>query len=96
MRIYYWLGGRCDSGRFRQMMNGVVSRMTGVQSRGLAVVLASLILAGCTTSDQQAQCREKGLVPGTVEMAACVNPEKAEALMKAKSSWSTLERGERR
>jgi len=70
--------------------------MADVQSRRLALILAFLILSGCATNDREAQCREKGLVPGTAEMAACVNPEKAEALMKAKSSWSNLERGGRR
>jgi len=42
---------------------------------------------------RQAECREKGLVPGTAEMAACKNPAEAEAVMKAKASWSTLDRG---
>ena len=58
--------------------------------------LACILLAGCATNDRGAQCREKGLVPGTVEMAACMEPKKAEALMGAKSSWQNLEHGGRR
>ena len=56
--------------------------------------LAALVLVGCAaTNDREAQCREKGLVPGTAEMAACKNPAEAEAMMKAKAPWSTLDRG---
>jgi hypothetical protein len=61
-----------------------------------AISLAYLFLAGCATNDREAQCREKGIVPGTAEMAACMEPEKADALLNAKSSWQNLERGGRR
>jgi hypothetical protein len=60
----------------------------------VALVLAAVVFVGCeSTNDREAQCREKGLVPGTAEMAACKNPAEAEAVMKAKASWSTLDRG---
>ena len=62
----------------------------------VAISLACVPLAGCAANDREAQCREKGIVPGTVEMAACMEPEKAEALRDAKSSWQNLERGVRR
>ena len=62
----------------------------------IAILLACVPLAGCAANDREAQCREKGLVPGTAEMAACVNPEKADVLLNAKSSWQNLERGGRR
>ena len=59
-----------------------------------ALVIAGLILVGCAaTNDREAQCREQGLVPGTAEMAACKNPAEAGAVMKAKASWSNLDRG---
>ena len=60
----------------------------------LALNLAALVLAACAApNDREAECREQGLVPGTAAMLACKDPEKTEAILKAKESWNSLDRG---
>jgi hypothetical protein len=61
----------------------------------VVLVLAAIALVSCTKSPQD-RCREKGLLPGTIEFVECTQPEKREALKDAKAAWGRLEPGDDR